>query len=244
MSGAFHVGGDEYDNFMGRYSTVLAPLFADFAGVSSGDRVLDVGAGTGALTATLLARGASVVAADPSPEFAAVLRERFSGLEVEEAPAESLPYGAGVFDVALAQLVVAFMEDAPAGVAEMARVANGRVAVCMWDLKQHELLASVMNVRERMGEEDREPRRYRTSAEIEELVGPGAECAALDVEADYEDFEDYWTSLLGGAGPLGAWVASLDGERLETARAELIRELGNPSGAFTLKARCWAAKRG
>ncbi|HKD95166.1 MAG TPA: class I SAM-dependent methyltransferase, partial [Gaiellaceae bacterium] len=131
MSGIFHVGGNEYDNFMGRYSTLLAPLFADFAGVGAGARALDVGAGTGALTSALLARGASVAAVDPSPEFAAVLRERLPGLEVEEAPAESLPYGDGVFDVALAQLVVAFMSDAPAAIAEMARVAR-RVAVCMW----------------------------------------------------------------------------------------------------------------
>jgi 16S rRNA A1518/A1519 N6-dimethyltransferase RsmA/KsgA/DIM1 with predicted DNA glycosylase/AP lyase activity len=62
---AFRVGGDEYDNFMGRYSRVLAPLFADFAGVSSGLRALEVGAGSGALTEELLSRGASVVAADP-----------------------------------------------------------------------------------------------------------------------------------------------------------------------------------
>jgi ubiquinone/menaquinone biosynthesis C-methylase UbiE len=163
---------------------------------------------------------------------------------VREGPAEQLPWDDGSFDVALAQLVVAFMDDAPAGVAEMARVANGRVAVCMWDLEGHELLASVMHVRRRMGEEDAEPRRYRTLAEIEELVGGGAECAALDVEAPYEDFEDCWASLLGGAGPMGAWVASLDGERRETARRELIRELGYPSGAFTLRARCWAARRG
>src|SRR5215471_1679870 len=130
MSGLFRVGGDEYDNFMGRYSTVLAPLFADFAGVSAGMRVLDVGAGTGALTAELLARGASVAAADPSPEFVAVLRERFPDLEVREAPAEALPFESGTFDVALAQLVIGFMSDAPAGVAEMARVAR-YVAVCM-----------------------------------------------------------------------------------------------------------------
>jgi hypothetical protein len=138
---------------------------------------------------------------------------------------------------------VAFMDDAPAGVAEMARVANGRVAVCMWDLEEQQLLASVNHVRERMGEAPAEPRKYRTAAEIEELVGPGAEGGVLDVEASYADFEDYWSSLLGGAGPLGAWVASLDGERRETARAELIQELGNPSGAFTLKARAWAAKK-
>jgi hypothetical protein len=95
-----------------------------------------------------------------------------------------------------------------------------------------------------MGEEPAEPRRYRTADEIQELLGPAAEVEALDVEASYEDFEDYWTSLLGGAGPLGAWVASLDDGRRETARAELLRELGEPDGAFTLKARAWAAKRG
>jgi ubiquinone/menaquinone biosynthesis C-methylase UbiE len=46
-----------YDKFMGRFSVRLAPLFADFAGVAAGSRVLDVGAGTGALTAELLRRG-------------------------------------------------------------------------------------------------------------------------------------------------------------------------------------------
>ena len=233
-----------YDNFMGRFSSRLAPAFADFAGVTAGQRVLDVGAGTGMLTQELVRRGAVTAAIEPAPAFAESLRRRFPDLDVREGPGEQLPWEDDSFDVALAQLVVAFMDDAPAGVAEMGRVANGRLAVCMWDLKEHELLASVMNVRHRMGEEDSEPRRYRTAAEIEELVGPEAESAALDVEAPYEDFEDYWSSLLGGAGPMGAWVASLDGERLETARAELMSELGNPSGAFTLKARCWAAKRG
>jgi hypothetical protein len=37
-------------------------------------------------------------------------------------------------------------------------------------------------------------------------------------------------------------VVSLDGEQRETARAELIRELGDPSGPFTLTGRCWAAR--
>lgn len=233
-----------YDNFMGRFSSRLAPVFADFAGVKAGDRVLDVGAGTGMLTQELVRRGALPAAIEPAPAFAESLRRRFPDVDIREGAAERLPWDDGSFDVAMAQLVVAFMDDAPAGLAEMARVASGRVAVCMWDLEGQELLASVMAVRRRMGEEDSEPRRYRTMAEIEELVGPGAEAAALDVEASYDDFEDYWSSLLGGAGPLGAWVASLDGERLETARAELMGELGNPSGAFTLKARCWAAKRG
>src|SRR2546430_14361457 len=101
MSGVFRVDGDAYDNFMGRYSRILAKLFADLAGVTTGMRVLDVGAGTGALTAELLARGASVAAVDPPPGFVARLRERFPNLEAGEAAAESLPYRAGRVQLAL-----------------------------------------------------------------------------------------------------------------------------------------------
>ena len=54
--------------------------------------MLDVGAGTGALTRELVARGATVVAAEPSPEFTRALRSRFPELEVHEAPAEELPF--------------------------------------------------------------------------------------------------------------------------------------------------------
>jgi SAM-dependent methyltransferase len=243
MSGIFHVGGDEYDNFMGRYSTVLAPLFADFAGVSSGDRVLDVGAGTGALTAELVARGASVAAADPSPEFVAVLRERFPSLEVEEAQAESLPWGAGVFDVALAQLVVAFMSDAPAAVAEMARVAR-RVAVCMWGVEEVDMFAAIDRAAETLGASRRtEPRRYRTPQEIHDLFAPHGEIETgeLDVTAGYSGFEEFWQAMSRGVGPAGQWLASLDAGQRDRAHEELYRELGSPEGSFELKARAFAA---
>jgi SAM-dependent methyltransferase len=243
VSGAFRVGGDEYDAFMGRYSTVLAPLFADFAGVGSGRRALDVGAGTGALTAALLARGASVAAADPSPEFVAVLRERFPGLEVEEAAAESLPYGTGVFDVALAQLVVAFMSDAPAAVAEMARIAR-RVAVCMWGVAEVEMFVAIDRAAEAVASTRAiEPRRYRTPQELHDLLAPhgDVESAELDVTAGYRDFEEFWQAMDHGVGPAGQWLESLDTAAREQAREELFRALGSPQGAFELKARAFAA---
>ena len=243
MSGLFRVDGDAYDEFMGRYSQVLAALFADFAGVTRGMRVLDVGAGTGALTAELVARGASVAAADPSPEFVAVLRERFPNLEVEEAQAESLPYGAGVFDLALAQLVVAFVSDGPAAVAEMARVAR-RVAVCMWGVEEVDMFAAIDRAAEAVGaSRATEPRRYRTAQEIQDLLAPygDVETAELDVTAGYGDFEEFWQAMDHGVGPAGQWLASLDPEQREQAHAELFRDFGSPEGPFELNARAFAA---
>src|SRR5262245_5987435 len=101
---SFDVAGSAYDKFMGRYSRLLSPQLADFAGVASGQRVIDVGSGPGALTEVLVARlGApSVVAADPSPPFVAALRERVPDVEAVEAPAERLPYADDAFDAALA----------------------------------------------------------------------------------------------------------------------------------------------
>jgi len=244
VSSQFRVDGDAYDDFMGRYSTVLATLFADFADVRSGMRVLDVGAGTGALTAELLRRGASVAAADPSPEFVDVLRRRFPNLEVEEAPAESLPFGADVFDVALAQLVVAFVSDAPAAVAEMARVAR-RVAVCMWGVAEVDMFAAIDRTAEAIGASRAgEPRRYRSAQELQDLLSPlgEVESAELDVTAGYRDFEDFWNAMDRLVGPAGHWLGSLDAEARERAHEELFRQLGSPSGPFELGARAFAVR--
>jgi SAM-dependent methyltransferase len=243
VSGAFRVGGDAYDDFMGRYSRSLAPLFADFAGVGPGLRVLDVGAGTGALTAELLGRGASVAAADPSPEFVAVLRERFPDLEVHESGAETLPFEAGAFDAALAQLVVAFMTDAPAAIAEMARVAR-RVAVCMWGVAEVDMFAAIDRTARATGTSRLgEPRRYRTPQEIHDLLAPHGhvEAAELDVTAGYEDFDMFWNAMDRGVGPAGQWVASLDPDARKRVHEELFRQVGSPSGPFELKARAFAA---
>lgn len=242
MSGIFRVGGDAYDDFMGRYSRRLAPFFADFARVERGLRVLDVGAGTGALTAELVSRGASVAAADPSPEFVSVLRERFPGLEVEEAPAESLPWADGVFDVALAQLVFAFVPDGPAAAAEMARVAR-RVATCMWGVAEVEMFVAIDRTAEEIGASRAgEPRRYRTAAELHDLLAPlgDVESAELDVTADYRDFDEFWQAMGRGVGPAGHWVGSLDDDARERAREELFRQLGSPGGPFELNARAFA----
>src|SRR6266550_3441438 len=122
---------------MGKYSILLGPQLADYAGVRSGQRVIDVGCGPGALTKELVDRvgPTNVFAVDPSEPFVAAVRERFPRVDVRLATAERLPFADKAFDAALAQLVVHFMSDPVAGLREMARVVRdgGVIAACVWD---------------------------------------------------------------------------------------------------------------
>lgn len=194
---ALFASSSAYENFMGRYSRQLARQFAEFAGVASGDSVADVGAGTGALSAALLERGASVAAAEPSPWLVTALREQLPEVDAQEAPAEKLPWREHAFDVALGQLVVSFMRDAPAGVAEMRRVVRpgGTVALCMWDRDGMEMLTALRRTQEALASSEPTPAgvRYRTREEIESLFEDGFTAIAtesLEVESTYGDFDE------------------------------------------------------
>lgn len=247
MTGVFSVDEDSYDDFMGRYSTRLAPLFADFAGVRAAQRVLDVGAGTGALTRELIARGATVVAAEPSPDFTRALRARFPQMEVHEARAEELPFADDSFDVALAQLVVAFMADAGAAMRELGRVAR-TVAICMWGLEEMEMLAAIGRTARVLGlsAAGSGPRRFRSAGELRDLLGAAGladvELCELDVTASYADYEEFWRALSRQVGPAGEWLHGLDDDQRARARDELHRQLGSPGGAFQLRGRAYGAR--
>jgi SAM-dependent methyltransferase len=244
MSSMFRVDDNAYDAYMGRYAVKLAVVFAEFAGVREGQRALDVGAGTGALTSELIRRGVTAAAAEPSPDFAAALRRRMPDLEVVEAPAEQLPFADDSFDVALAQLVFAFVSDGPAAAREMARVAR-TVAICMWGIQEVDMFAAIEVAASEIGTDyHREPPRYRTQAELVELLEPygDVEAAPLDVTARYSGYDDFWAALSGGVGPAGAWLNSLDDAQRRQAHDILHREFGNPDGPFELNGRAYAAR--
>ena len=244
----FEVSDTAYDNFMGRYSERLAPLFADFAGAKAEQKILDVGAGTGALTAELLRRGAEVAGADPSPTFVGALGRRFPDADMRAATAEDLPWPDESFDAALSQLVLTFMNDAPAGVAEMRRVVRpgGVVAACMWDRQGMDMLAAVHRTQVALAATGTTEARtlYRSRDEIESLfAGAGfsdMQTELLEVEREYAAFDELWGTIVDGAGPAGAWVKTLDDVTRAKARDEMHRQIGEPSGAFTLYGRAWA----
>src|SRR5436190_3386198 len=111
---------------MGRWSRRLAPSLIRFGGLSDGDRVLDVGCGTGSLTFTLpeIANVASVTGVDwtgPYVEFAQA-RNTDPRISFRAADARALPFEDNSFDRAFSMLVLQFIPDAARAVAEMRRV--------------------------------------------------------------------------------------------------------------------------
>jgi SAM-dependent methyltransferase len=249
----FDVGGAAYDRFMGRYSRPLATVFADFAGVGAGQRVLDVGCGPGALTAELVPRvGAeSVSAVDPSPSFVEACAARHPRVDVRVGGGEQLAFADATFDRVLAQLVLHFVTDGEQVAREFRRVLRpgGVAAACVWDLDEGmELLRRFYDAARavRSDAPDERHLRFGGRGEIAELLdAEGFEEVAEDellVSSTYPDFDELWDSLLGGAGPVGAYCASLDDSDRAALRAELFTRLGEPSGGFSLRATAFAAR--
>jgi SAM-dependent methyltransferase len=246
---SFDVSADAYLRFMGLYSEPLAPLFADLAGVRDGQRAIDVGCGPGALTAELVRRlgEGAVSAADPSSSFVAAVGHRLPGVDVRQASADDLPFGNGVFDAALAQLVVHFMADPVAGLREMGRVTRpgGVVAACVWDFAGGRDPLSVFWRAAREldpAAQDESSKPGAGEGELSSLfeqagLGP-AHPATLTVRVRHQDFGHWWDRFTLCVGPAGTYVASLD-EDCRVALRELCRRL-LPAGPVEITATAWA----
>jgi SAM-dependent methyltransferase len=250
----FRTSAALYDRFVGRYSTALSHALVEEAGIEPGMRVLDVGCGPGGLTAVLagLVGADRVAAVDPSEPFVDACRERVPGADVRHGAAEHLPFVDGEFDAALSQLVVNFMTDAPAGVAELRRVTRpgGIVASCVWDyagemwlLRHFWDAAAAVDPDRAASLDEGVAMRWCSEAELRSLWEgadlEAVETGALVVSAAYEGLDGLWAPLEGGVGPAGAYCASLDQPTRAALRAELDRRLGSPDGPFELTARAW-----
>jgi ubiquinone/menaquinone biosynthesis C-methylase UbiE len=249
----FRTPADAYDRHVGRYTQELARELITVAGVQPGQRALDVGCGPGALAGELVALLGveNVAAADPSAPFVEACRQRLPGLRVELAPGEALPFADGAFDAALAQLVVNFMTDPPAGVAEMARVTRpgGTVAAAVWDYAGEMTLlrrfwdAAVALDPSAAELDEGRAMPFCTPDDLGELwMSSGLEAVQVSpavVSAGYDSYEDLWQPLERGVAPTGAYAISLPPDRRAALKAELRRRLGAGDQPFRLTARAW-----
>ena len=250
---------EAYEVMMGRWSRQLAPLFVEFAGVRDGERVLDVGCGTGSLSATLVrVTGASkIVGIDPSKGFIEYARTLVTDPRVtfELGDAQELPYADGSFDRCMALLIVNFVPDAPKAANEMRRVTRkgGVVATTMWDgSRAHELTRCFWNAAVAIDPTAKRPAERRGSYGSAEalsdlLKGAGLtdiEVTDLTMPCQFSSFDDYWLPVTEGQGPSGAYLARLSEDDRAALRERLRQDLlGNRAdGPFTLQAKAWAVK--
>ncbi|HEY1290322.1 MAG TPA: class I SAM-dependent methyltransferase [Burkholderiales bacterium] len=248
-----------YEQYMGRWSRLLAPDFVTFSGVRDGERILDVGTGTGALATALeeATRTSEIAGVDPSAGFIEHAKKNaVSGrVRFEVGDAQALPYGDASFDHAMALLVINFVPDHAKALREMRRVTrpSGVVSACVWDYG-----AGMESLRIFWDEAvaldpaaaPRHERNMKLAREGElGALWKGSGLAnvretALVIEQAFSSFDDYWAPFLNGTGPGGAYVASLPEERRRRLEARLRgRLLGSrPDGRFALQARAWCVR--
>lgn len=114
------------------------PRVAEAAAIELGQRVLDVGCGTGVLARAAAERVGPqgfVVGLDPNAQMLAVARRKRSVVEWQLDRAEALPFDDASFDAVVSQFALMFIESKSTAITEMLRVLRprGRLVMAVWD---------------------------------------------------------------------------------------------------------------
>lgn len=146
-----------YAEVSGAVTSQVAPALLDVAGVTSGQRVLDVATGPGFVAAAAAERGAVPLGLDIAEAMVAEASRRHPGLEFRQGEAEALPFGAEEFDAVVSAFGMPHFADHDAFFAEARRVLRpgGRVAFATWQpLARNPMVALLMGAVARAGQVD------------------------------------------------------------------------------------------
>jgi len=236
----------------------VAPPFLAWLDLPPRLRWLDVGCGTGALSAAVLAACApsELSAVEPSAGFLQTARSHLAGqASLQTGSATEIPLADRSVDVVVSGLVLNFVPELPRALGEMIRVTRpgGTVAAYVWDYAgRMALIRHFWDEAVRLDPDAAnldEGVRFplcRPDALMAAFEGAGlvqAAVQAIDVETRFASFDDYWLPFLGGQGPAPAYVASLDADRRAQLREALsVRLTAAADGSITLSARAWAVR--
>jgi len=230
--------GAAYELLMGRWSQLAGAQFLDWLALPPAARCVDVGCGNGAFTELLLERcqPAEVLAVDPSPGQLAYARQRLpAGAPVRwvEGDAMALPVPDGDADAALMALVLFFVPDPAAGVAEMCRAVRpgGLVAAYHWDILCGGFpLAAIGAEMLKIGLQPRLPPSVAVSTP-EASMALWRHCGLrqlrscqIPVQRRFERFDDYWRSA-ASSNTLRASFDALSAEQLARLQVQVRRRL-------------------
>jgi SAM-dependent methyltransferase len=245
---------------MGRWSRLIAPLFLDWLCAGDGLDWLDIGCGTGALSAAILAKcnPNSLISTDSSEEFVLTARssihDRRAKFQVGDAQALSLETASR--DVVVSALMLNFVPDKLKALREMKRVvrAGGAVGLYVWDYPGHgvefiqafwDAAAALDPVALGLAEDRRFP--FCTPEGLGELMrGAGLahiECTPIEMPTVFSNFEAYWHPFMLGTGPAPGYCANLDPDARQRLKKALHSAVPHrEDGSIPFQARAWAIK--
>ncbi len=253
--------GEGYELQMGRWSRRLAPLLVEFAAIRGAVRVLDVGCGTGSLSACLaqLPLLVGVHGIDACAAYIEYARRssRDPRLTFEVGDARALPYPEAAFDHAVAMLALQFVPEAEVAVRQMRRVTRrgGTVAAATWDARggfvAQRLILDAAAMLDERGQRARAAAYTRPMSRPGDLARAWLEAGLSDVlqdsitiRMDFASFADFWAPIEGKEGPVAEYVGGLEAKARERLRnaVRLAYVDGEPDGSRSYAATAWVVK--
>jgi SAM-dependent methyltransferase len=248
---------DAYEQYMGRWSRKIAPLFLEWLAPPQRKNWIDIGCGTGQLSLQIASKcnPSHHIGVDQTEGFLSLARKNVPNAEFTVGDALSIDLPNDSVDYAVSGLLLNFVPDKAKALNEMARIARpeGVVALYVWDYAGHMQImryffdaARVIDPKSSAFDDGINAPICRPKALADAFSAAGlshVETAPIDIAAAFIDFQDYWEPFLGGTGSAPKYCLSLDeatrNEIRDAVRAKL--PIG-PDGEILLAVRAWAAR--